>query len=605
MNKIKTIALAALLLSTTFSCNDDFLDQVPDDRLTLDATFKSRNTVEKYLANVYSQIPDDASQRNLGGDGNVGPWIAASDEGEYVWGFVESNAINIGAWDPTSGFVNSLWSNFYRGIRRASTFIDNADQCKDCSTPLITKYKAEARALRALYYFYLMRMYGPVVILGNESIAPDASSEELQLPRSSYDECVSYVVSELEEAAKDLPNVPGNNEAYGRMTRAYALAIKSKVLLFAASPLFNGNPDYAALTNTDGKQLISQQYDVNKWKAAADAAKAFIDEFVPGTYDLYRENNAQGQFDPYLSTRNVLLVDWNKEVIYARPSAGINPRQYEMTPFHAGAQAETKGSGGLGAVQSIVDSYFMANGRSIDDPKSGYTVSGFSNFKAPNDIEARQVYNQWVNREPRFYVGITYDNSLWLNRNTGNIVTRTWYEGNSGKKAGSNDYSPTGYIVRKNMSTGDWRNGSRTYVMLRLAELYLNYAEALNEYKPGDPDILKYVNLIRSRAGIPEYGSADLPAPASQEEVRQAIRKERRVELAFENVRYFDTRRWKIAEQALDGPTYGLDITAPNIENFYNKVSFETRVFNKKHYLWPIPQNEINSDKELVQNTGW
>ncbi|KAA3438800.1 RagB/SusD family nutrient uptake outer membrane protein [Rufibacter hautae] len=607
MKKIKSIILVGLLTSLNFACNDDFLDQVPDDRLTLEATFKNRNTVEQYLANVYSQIPDDASQRGLGGDGNVGPWLAASDEAEYVWGFVGSNSVNIGAWDPSAGFVNSIWSNFYRGIRRANVFIENVDQCTDCGADgaLVKRYKAEARALRGLYYFHLMRLYGPIVLVGNESIPVDAPADELKKPRNTYDECVAYVLAELNAAAADLPTV-ATEQNYGRMTKSYVQAIKSQVLLYSASPLFNGNADYASLVNKDGQQLINQQYDVNKWKLAADAAKAFIDEYVPGTFDLYRKNNAQGQFDPYLSTRDVFLDEWNKEVIFARVDAGINPRQYEMTPFHAGSQAEAKGSGGLGATQHIVDAYFTANGRSIEDPKSGYMTSGFSSFKAPNDTEARQVFNQWVNREPRFYVGITYDNSLWLNRNTGNIVTRTWFSGNSGKNSGAgNDYTPTGYIVRKNMSTGDWRNGDRSYVMLRLAEIYLNYAEALNEYSPGHPDILTYVNLIRNRAGIPEYGSAELEAPTGQAAVREAIWKERRVELAFENVRYFDARRWKIAETAFNGPTFALDISAPDINNFYNKVPFETRVFTKRHYLWPIPQSEMNINQLLVQNTGW
>jgi hypothetical protein len=193
---------------------------------------------------------------------------------------------------------------------------------------------------------------------------------------------------------------------------------------------------------------------------------------------------------------------------------------------------------------------------------------------------------------------------VWLNTSTssGTVITETYYNGNSGKRVGGNDYSPTGYIVRKNAPIGDWRVGNRAWLLLRLANIYLDYAEALNESAPGNPDIAKYVNLIRERAGVPPIENL------SQDLMRQAIRRERRVELAFENTRYFDTRRWKIAEQTDGGPMHGMDINAGNSltdMSFYKRTVFENRVFQKKHYLWPIPQRELDVDKNLVQNTGW
>lgn len=603
MKKIIYFLLTTLFVGITFSCDDGFLDQVPDDRLTLEQTFSRKSTVLQYLANVYSIIPDEAGQRFVSNN-NSGPWTGASDEGEFVWSFVISNSMNVGSWDPTSQFVSTLWSNFYRGIRRSTYFMDAVDQCGDCNATEIERYRAESRALRALYYYHLMRSWGPVILLGDTPIPPDAPVDQLNLARSSYDECVAFVVSELDKAAAVLPVRPLDNQE-GRMTKGFALALKAKVLLYAASPLFNGNPDYADLKNNDGKQLISQQYDVNKWKVAADAYKAFLTEFTPGTYSLYRKNNADGQFDPYLSTRDVMLIDWNSEIIMARPAANVGFRQYEMAPFHSGSPSEARGSGGLGATQHIVDAYFMANGKSISDPTSGYVATGFSNFRAPYDEQARETYNPWTNREPRFYVGITYDNSLWLNKNTGLIYTRTWFRGNSGRQVGGNDYTPTGYIVRKNMNLGSTSSSSRSWIMLRLAEVYLDYVEALNEYNPNHPDILVYLNQIRNRAGIPEYGSAALGVPVGQNEMREAIRKERQVELAFEDVRYFDARRWKIAETAFNGPTYGLNINIDDISRFYERVPFEARVFQKRHYLWPIPQDEVNTDRELIQNTGW
>ena len=156
------------------------------------------------------------------------------------------------------------------------------------------------------------------------------------------------------------------------------------------------------------------------------------------------------------------------------------------------------------------------------------------------------------------------------------------------------------------MALGDWRNGGRGWVLYRLANVYLNYVEALNESSPGDADIVRYLNLIRQRAGIPLYGAGAgmIAIPTAQSDMRDAIRRERRVELAFENTRFFDTRQWKIATQTDNGPALGLNITQ-DPPAFYNVVSFENRIFQQKHYLFPIPQNEININKALVQNSGW
>jgi hypothetical protein len=601
MKKLIYISLIAGL--TLASSCKKYLDQVPNDRLTLEETFSNRSSAEKFLANVYNNIPDEFGQRNPGGSRNAGLWTGGSDEADFVWGFVQSNAMNIGSWDANTGYVGDFWNNYYRGIRSASFFMANVDQVQNDMTPeLKIQYKAEARALRAMFYFYIMRLYGPVILLGETVIPPDAPADQIQLPRNSFDECVDYVTSELDKAAADLPVLPSNDDNYGRITKGIALAFKAQTLLLAASPLYNGNNDLASLKNQDGKQLISQSADVNKWKKAAAAYQSFLSQFAPGTYSLFKKNDAAGNFDPYLSCRDVFLTDWNTEVIFARPQSSIESRQYELTPYHNGKNSDSKGSGGLGATQNQVDAFFTANGRSIDDAQSGYIKTGFSTVATK--YTKAGIYNQWVNREPRFYVNITYNGSTWLNTANGEIITELYNNGNSGKSTGGGDYSTTGYIVRKAMGLGKWRVDNRTDILYRLANVYLDCAEAINEAEPGNGDALKYVNLIRERAGVPLYGTGDLAIPTGQEGMREAIRKERRVELAFENVRYFDTRRWKVAEQTDNGPIYGLNITS-NLPDFLNVVAFENRVFTKKHYLWPIPSKDVNVDKLMVQNPGW
>ena len=599
----KTLYTLLAISSLLFGSCKKYLSQVPDDNLTLDKTFASWPTANQFLSDVYSRVPDEYGQRDAGGNQNAGVWTCASDEAELTWQDRVANNINNGSWDASSGIVDSYWANYYQGIRAASVFLQRADHINGISKDQIKMHKAEARALRAIFYFYLMRIYGPVVLMGETPVAVDAN---LQIPRSSYDECTDYVIEELATAANDLPvQYASNDQDGGRITKGVALAIRAQALLYAASPLFNGNTDYAALKNKDGKQLISQTVDAGKWATAASAYRDFISQFVPSVYDLNIEM-ANGVIDPYLSCKNAIIKDWNKEAIFVRVGNSIGPWQYALTPFHNGAPGgnDSRGGTAIDATQNMVDAFFTANGRSIDDPQSGYAASGYSNFQAPLDDQSRAIYNPWVNREPRFYVNITYNGSLWLNTQNGEFYTEFFYHGNSGHSQTSNDYSRTGYVARKAMGFGKWDFNNRTLPLLRLAEVYLNYAECLNESDPGNPDLLKYLNLIRTRAGIPEYGSSSLPVPATPDDMRTALRKERRVELAFENNRYFDVRRWKIAEQTDNGPMYGLNIDF-DLPDFLKVVVFENRVFKKQHYLFPLPSNDVNNDKQLVQNTGW
>lgn len=601
MKKVYISIVAAALIVSNFSCKK-YLDQVPDDRLTFDEAFSTRATVDRVLANVYSTLPDESIQRAPTLD-NAGMWTGASDEADYTIPTIASNAINQGAWDATTGFVNSYWQNYYRGIQAASNFIANVGQCKDCNLneDRITRYTNEARALRAIYYYHLVRLYGPVVILGTNPVAPDAALGEISKPRSSFDECINFIVSELDAATAGLPATPTSTDEYGHVNKAVAQAYKVQALLTAASPLFNGNADYAGLKNTDGTQLISQTADVTKWKKAADAAKSFITTFP--SFTLFTKSDAAG-VNPYLSCRDVMLTDWNTEVIFAYGDPNITYLLYDMTPNHSNAPSSSKGGSFLSASQNIVDAYFMANGRSISDPLSGYDSVGVADFKSPYDDTQRSVSKRYINREPRFYVGITYNNSKWINFQD-NIITNLEFNGNAGKAGiGNNDYSSTGYVVRKNMTVGSRLIGGRTLIMIRLAEIYLDYVEALNESNAGDPDILLYLNRIRERAGVPAYGSAALPAPVGQAEMREAIRKERRIELAFENARFFDVRRWKIAETT-DRGIRGLDIYKNAANGFYNVIKTEARVFEKKHYLFPIPNGDVQKVPLIVQNPGW
>ncbi len=607
--RISFIIVAFLML---LSCEESsFLDKQPEDSLNLDQVFAAKRYTEEYLANVYSYIPEYANADEV----NLTP---VSDEAKFSWNGVPAYNINMGNWGPT--FIPyHIWDNMYRGIRSASVFINRVDECLEMSEQLRKQYRAEARFLRAYYYHLLMRQYGPIVIM-DDPIPVDASPSEIQLPRNSYDECVRYVISELDLAMEDLPIRITDENQLGRPDQVVAKALKSRVLLYAASPLFNGNKEYAEFKNHDGTNLINQTYSIEKWKKAADAAKAVIDALPGG---LYKQFNAENKLDPFASYRDLFFDKWNKEVIWAYRTDQAGTWEWN------GGLVQVGGYANYGVTQQLVDAYFMnngqrpitgydANGAPIININSGYVESGVAN--EPGKYTRAGIWNMYVNREPRFYATITYNGSEWVWH--GNDGDQVWYAeffatGKDGVQGGARgqDITRSGYVIRKyNSPNSDVFNRrlipNASWIIFRLGEFYLNYAEALNECDPGNPDILVYLNLIRERAGIPQYGNGlnALPVPNNQAEMRELIRAERRIELVFESHRLFDTRRWKIAPQTDNGPMYGMDINAGNSWSdpaFYKRKVFETRTFEFKHYFWPIHQDEIDKNKMMVQNPGW
>lgn len=613
------INIAALLLlpimMLSAACDRDFFDQVPDDILTIEEVFNRRDLSEEWLAGVYNQIRDEAHRTNST------PWDVISDDAD-VSQRNDPFRVNLGNWNAASNYWN-FWTHYYRAIRSATTFINNIDgniqilEEREGET-VIRQRKAEARFLRAFFYFELLKQYGPVILLGDEEIDPDLplNNPAMQIPRSPFDECVDYIASELDLAAQDLPTHYINQQEmvadFGRASQIICKSIKSKLLLYAASPLFNGNPDYVGFANPDGTPLINTSYQVAKWERAAAAAKEIIDYAESsGQLGLYKVQSG-GQVNGFQSYRDVFLDSWNIEWIMSRNSNNLCGYQRSCTPRLANGYAS------MGPTQQLVDTYRMANGSipitgyntngsPIINSASGYTETGFSSFQAPGATRAVNTYNMYINREPRFYATVTYSGSDWINTTSGLGAReiQLYWTGESGK-GGSHDYSETGYLFRKNVSpTYDPRQtcAQRTYVMMRYAEILLNYVEALNEYDAGNPAILTYLNQIRERGGIPPIASG-----LSQTEMRNEIRRERRIELTMEQLRYFDTRRWKIAEQTDAGPFWGMNVDAGTSNSdpaFFQRTAFENRVFRRAFYLFPIPQSEVERNPNCVQNPGW
>lgn len=645
-----SIITGVLTLFGASSCSD-YLDQVPSDILTLDKVFETRDNSMDYLASVYTYMPDEFEQRwtasGASSQGTSGAWVAGCDEGEYVWDFNGAQTINSGSLTPETGFVYTYWEKYYKGIRAATVFMDNLHRCKTLSPGDLEQWTAEAKAVRAIYYYYLLRLYGPVPII-NQPISEQTNLAGLQIPRNTVKEVIDYILSELDEAMNSglISNIkksaePGSvDKGLGHIDQAIAKAFKIQVRMLAASDLFNGSNSYfASLANTDGTLLFPTYTEAEKkqlWADAAKEAKEFITTYVSNGYDLTRKYT-NGVLDPYLSYREAVrgyrseLTSFDAgvgvnstsaaEMIWFRQRTNSSTQHYERTPKHFGANDYVRCSGGMGATQEIVDSYFMANGLKpitgyqsdkktpIINTASGYVDNGYSDADYLDPVTKRVfapkgVSKAWINREPRFYADITFDGQKWLYTGQGNVYTGLQYNGNSGRGTGnSNDYTKTGYVVRKSAPLGNWGENDRICILLRLAQIYLDYAEALQESNPGDPDILKYLNLIRERAGIPQYGSGTgkIAVPT---DMRQAIRDERRVELAFETNRYFDVRRWGIAEQTENKPIHGMDINK-NGNDFFVRTEVENRVFEKKNYFFPLPSKDININKNMVQNPGW
>jgi hypothetical protein len=594
--KYSIVMLAATLLFNT-GCKK-YLDQVPNDRLTIEQVFQKKGPSEQYLANVYSYINDESDQWNGGGN----PWLGNADESDITWAKYDIYKLNIANISAGNALFDK-WGYYYKGIRTATYFLNHIDGNAEIlalnGQQLIDQYKAEARFLRAYYYFLLMRQYGPVVLIGDTELPVDAPATDLQKPRSPFDDCVNYVVGELDQAASVLPQVPSSNGLpseveYGRATVGMALAVKARLLLYAASPLYNGNTDYSNFKNQDGTILINQTYDAQKWKKAADASKAIIDL---GLYELYKDPGN----DPIKSYQDVFFKAGNSEQIFTRPGNNLPSRDVHSMPRQAG------GWNGLGVTQEQVDAYFMKDGR-LPDESSLYSETGFTT------VNGVQVFNMYLNREPRFYASVTYNNAVWQGGSMTNAGPISFYaNGPNGKEGHPTDFTKTGYLIRKNVgpqtnsgSGGNGTNQKRPLVLFRLGEVYLNYAEALNEFSPGNADILKYVNLIRERAGVPQYGAgaAQTPAPVSQADVRSRIRAERRVELAFESIRWFDIRRWKIAAQVM-GDMHGMDVSKSN-NDFYKRTVISAHLFRAPASYWfPISQYEMDRGRMIVQNPGW
>jgi len=619
----------------TFSC-EDYLDIVPDRTQEISLLFNRRETAFNALANCYSYLPVQ--------DDIYGSFVLASDELTTPFQ-KEPNATKMMKGEQSvSNPKMSFWSGFsggsYQGslweaIRSCNILIENIDLVIDMEQQEKNEWKAEALFLKAHYHFLLLTYYGPIPIV-NVNIPISADDSEVRIERRPVDEVIAYIAETIDESIVNLPlRVTGSNDL-GRVDQVIAKAIKSRVLLYSASPLFNGNSEfYAGFTNNSGENLFNLSYEGEKWQLAADAAADAILAATGQGVAMYEYTGDIPTFDsfnynnPFIKSqynaRYTVTDPWNSELIWGNSSPvdswwRIQAGSLMKNPSASSGEAAWQW---VAPTMRMAELYYTKNGLPIEDDLSfdynnRYDVTNVAFIQRYVAQYGQTTAKLNLEREPRFYASLAFDRGL--SRSWGEFWNLKMRKGEShGRNANTSDYLTTGYGLKKIVhpdSEGDTYSKIIRYPfpIVRLSELYLNLAEALNEVNGPSQEIYDALNVIRDRAGIPNvqdsWGDSSLTSNVGkhteQTGLREIIRQERLIELSFEGHRYNDIRRWKLGLEYFSTPVKGWSVDEETQSNFYNVIDVGLRSFNSpRDYFHPISFNEININPNLVQNPGW
>ena len=665
------VILAAAL--TAVSC-DSYFDINTKDQATLEDIMSRSTAVRQYLAHLYAYIPNDENLR-----ANEGGTSLRSDEalhGKSQW---ETNWYKVRRGDYSSASSTDVasgnyWKKYYEAINECTTFIENLIYDKEDSEKLVNCMEGEARFLRAYYYFTLFRHYGPVFIWMDEEGNPVPSDQSItgeSIDRNTVEENVNFMVKELDAAISLLPNnISDVIAAYsnmGRVTKGAAMALKTRLLLYAASPLYNGQNGtgmYNGFKNHKGQDLFPA-YDASKWDKVRDAAKALIDL---NQYSLAQKGDpATSIQDAAASYQNVWFENWNTnpeiiwgwwyrqwaedylgtiggEIAFAAPSGGLLCRRgfSLITPslklIDAYPMAETGRYPVLG--------YEQTNGmydysRPIVDDASGYKAEGWTeNYQQIIDVDPSwakpfKAHNSTVGRDARYYSNFLPNGFWWpCERPMDGAPLRFTCYNNADC---TSPYSATegcnrvGFVWRRLYRAGnqlkedtDYSSIRYVFPAFRLAEVYLTYAEACNEMTSRNADeAIRYIDMVRARSGLcsilvayPEIdfsgagGTIGSVTKNGQEWLRWIIRQERMCEFAFEgSQRHYDAIRTLSAEKEYNVENWTLHLTADNYEDSYTRVSYDyiggRSKFQQRDYLFPFGSKQLAEMTNFTQNKGW
>ncbi|MDR1340366.1 MAG: RagB/SusD family nutrient uptake outer membrane protein [Prevotellaceae bacterium] len=637
MKRIKLFIIIIIILFGGASCNR-FLDQVPDEQLSDAILFKSKDDVVSVLTQVYYYWYDYLEFDNYIGN--------AANDMDYNWNSYGPHYKDVGNFGPGTPRWNS-WSRYYEAIRIAQSFIARLDECKD---PKLTDqertwWRGEAEFLLAYYYFLLLQQYGPVpkidhIYQGDEL----ESAVRAGIPRAHADTVADYIDRLLVSAAGKLDTVYAVPDRAGRANATAAWFLRSRLALYLASPLYNGQKsvthpgkDYSVRVpaGKEGGKLLNTAFDAQRWKRAMDITEEAVKIAKRGRYALLTYDSDPNGKSGYGNCKRIFTYprggEPSTEMIYYKQNFGTS--NFGIT--HAAPLSWGGTYSGICPTIEHVEEYFMANGlmpgddpayKSIPDYKTLETKGGSSQSK------------RFLRREPRFYDNILYPNRnkysvrsggsnadpnaitesesiKWSNETDSKSWFRPFYNGfdGLGSKSGR-DFCSTGFLLCKWIaptSTAS-QKGDFATPNFRYTELLLNYVEAAIEYCDATgqeavnrAEIFEKWDAVRNRAGIPGVREAYAAAgiKLNNAKLRELIRRERCVEMVSEGHRYFDNRRWLDAE-CEGGAKKGFDINF-NEPDFYNVVDFEVRYWDDKMYFQPIPQVEIDKNRALTQNPGY
>lgn len=644
----------------------DYLDMVPENDIeTIETIFEKREQAAEWFKSCHSYLIKEIASVVMN------PAYAGTDEivtGQYIRQTYPLS--NNYCWDGlfigdglqmSQSPYGDIWqtSQFYTAIRYCNIFFEQIEKVYNMKQEEKDLWVAELKALKAHYYFELMRRYGPIVLI-DKNVDANADVEKMQFVRRPIEECVDTIVSLCDQAMKVLPHWASKEiSRQGYYSLEAAAALKAKTLFYAASPIFNGNAMYSDFKNRKGELLFPVAENREKWKIAAEAVEEAIRICKAGGMDLVKGNKSYAS-----NLRNtmvdieysVLGQDWkNQEAVFMiRPEyTNVNFWHNWTLPYFKSSDLNDYNADCLGCVSpsiKMVEMYYTENGLPINADKTWnydkrYQLSQETNGKYKDVVmmvgEEYNFRNPYVSgtnntkgilalhlrREPRFYAHIAADRCYWMRGKSNMAVTA--YQGEKfGTQSTSITTLPqnlTGYWIKKgtysNVSTKEYRtvdNREEAFVETRLAELYLMKAEAWNEYlaAPDKEHVYDPLNEVRRRAGIPDVEVAWADYSNSPEKVtnqagmREIIRQEWNIEFAFEGRRFWNLRRWLIAAEELNSSLFGWNILGKDADSFYNNYAGPVVVWSQRKfvaprdYLFPLESEEVMISG-CVQNPGW
>jgi hypothetical protein len=645
----------------------DYLDIVPDGTMKMENIFSQRAEALNALARVYSYIPniDDVNQSSLLlGDEWIGRLDYDNNSGKLY-------PIRIArGLQTTDGTLLGLWSGsrdskkMYEGIRQANLFLQYIDIVPDMTDDEKAEWSAQVKFLKAYYHFLLLQQYGPIVIADELIELGETSRDKLFPKRAKIEECFDYIINLMNETIPQL-TTRATTFDLGQVDQVAAKAIKARVLLFRASPFYNGNQTiFGDFFDHDGQHFFPQKYDKEKWKDVIDAVDDAITTCIANKMDLYKFSKVfyvsdtgfvianPERMQTLYDLRLVATDPWNKELVWGKSNLvykddqETDNRQVELA--HASNIRLPSGYTGIGnapggdnmssgqwlaATYKMAERYYTKNGLPIDEDLTfdeskkhnivvtpGVSDPGYADILGIMQPGVETI-NLYLNRELRFYanLGIT---GGYFRAHRYNIKTTMYYDGEGGRNSSfGEEYLCTGIGVQKFVHP---ESGSRwsfwqipfPYPIIRMADLYLMKAEALNEYYDSpNLEVYEAINTVRRRAGIPDVQAAwsspylvreeSLNKHTNKDGMRDIILQERSIELAFEGSRYWDMVRHKRAITEFSDAIMGWNTRGQTGRSFFVMEPKQNRKFTITDYLWPIDLNEMNTNGNLIQNPGW